>query len=249
MSKRAEFVNIAKSQVGIKESGVNNVKYNTWYYGRTVNGASGTSQYAWCVVFECWCANQIGVLNTLVPKCNNVGTLRDWYKARGLYHTSGYTPKKGDLVIFKNASHTGIVESFSNNVVHTIEGNSGDSVARRSYTYGTSNIAGYCQVKFPSSTTKKTYSGTFPKLPARGYFKYDPKTPKKYYDISSEVSNLQKFLNWALKGQTGYKKLAVDKYYGKDTYAMVKLFEKVTGLRQDGWFGNNCLREAKAFKR
>lgn len=235
MSKRTEFVNIAKSQIGIKESGVNNVKYNTWYYGRAVNGASGTSQYAWCVVFECWCANQVGILNTLIPKCNNVGTLRDWYKARGLYHTSGYKPKKGDLVIFKNASHTGIVESFSNNVVHTIEGNSGDRVARRSYTYGTSNIAGYCHVKFPS-TAKKTYTGTFPILPSRGYFKNG--------DSGTQVKHLQKFLNWAVNAG-----LSVDGIIGSKTMSAVKKFQKVAGITQDGLFGKTSLSKAKTYKK
>jgi hypothetical protein len=148
------------------------------------------------------------------------------------------------LVIFKNASHTGIVESFSNNVVHTIEGNSGDSVARRSYTYGTSNIAGYCQVKFPSSTTKKTYSGTFPKLPARGYFYYNPKTPKKYYDSGTQVKNVQRFLNWAIGS-----KLAVDGYYGKATYKAVKNFQREVKIAQDGLFGSACLSKAKTFKK
>ena len=236
MSKRTEFVDVAKSQVGVRETGVNNVKYNTWYYGRTVNGASGTSQYAWCVVFECWCANQVGILNTLVPKCNNVGVLRDWYKARGLYHTSGYKPKKGDLVIFKNASHTGIVESFSNNIVHTIEGNSGDRVARRTYTYGTSNIAGYCQVKFPGSSTKKTYTGTFPTLPSRGYF--------KKWDKGTQVRNLQYFLNWSIKAG-----LIVDGIIGDKTISAVKKFQKAVGITQDGLFGKNSLAKAKAYKK
>jgi peptidoglycan hydrolase-like protein with peptidoglycan-binding domain len=149
MSKRNEFVNIAKSQIGIKETGTNNVKYNTWYYGRVVNGTPGTSEYAWCVTFECWCANQIGVLGSLIPKCNNVGVLRDWYKVRGLYHLRGsYTPQKGDLIIFKNASHTGIIERVEGNRIWTIEGNSKDKVSNNTYLRTDSYIQGYCQVKF-----------------------------------------------------------------------------------------------------
>jgi len=149
MSKRDEFVEIAKSQVGVRETGVNDVKYNTWYYGREVNGTPGTSEYAWCVVFESWCANEVGILNTLVPKENNVGKLMDWYSARNLYHTSNYSPKKGDLVVFNNGKHTGIVE-YVDNKVHTIEGNSGDKVARHTYSIWGS-ITGYCEVKFDDS--------------------------------------------------------------------------------------------------
>lgn len=149
MSKRNEFVNVARSQIGIKETGTNNVKYNTWYYGRVVSGTPGTSEYAWCVTFECWCANQIGVLGSLIPKCNNVGVLRDWYKARGLYHLkTSYTPKAGDLIIFKNASHTGIVERVENGRIWTIEGNSKDKVSNNTYLRTDSYIQGYCQVKF-----------------------------------------------------------------------------------------------------
>lgn len=146
MSKRDEFVDIAKSQVGVRETPVNNVKYNTWYYGHPVSGRPGTSEYAWCVVFESWCANEVGILNNLVPKENNVGKLMDWYKSRGLYHTSNYSPKKGDLVVFNNGKHTGIVE-YVDNQVHTIEGNSGDKVARHTYSVWGS-ITGYCEVNF-----------------------------------------------------------------------------------------------------
>lgn len=149
MSKRNEFVNVARSQIGVREIGTNNVKYNTWYYERVVNGTPGTSEYAWCVTFECWCANQIGILNSLIPKCNNVGVLRDWYKARGLYHLkTSYTPKAGDLIIFKNAFHTGIVERVESGKIWTIEGNSKDKVSNNTYLKTDSYIQGYCQVKF-----------------------------------------------------------------------------------------------------
>ncbi len=43
---------IAAAEVGTKESpaGSNNVKYNTWFYGRTVSG----SAYPWCMAFIAW---------------------------------------------------------------------------------------------------------------------------------------------------------------------------------------------------
>ena len=154
MSKRDEFVSVARSQIGVRETGTNNVKYNTWYYGHVVNGTAGTSEYAWCVTFECWCANQVGILGTLIPKCNNVGILRDWYKARGLYHLRGtYTPKEGDLIIFRDASHTGIVDKISGGRLYTIEGNSKDKVSNNSYPLTDSYIQGYCQVKFGGSSS------------------------------------------------------------------------------------------------
>lgn len=150
MSKRDEFVEIAQSQVGVRENGVNNVKYNTWYYGREVSGQG----YAWCVVFVSWCAYQVGILNTLVPKDNYVPHVVNWYKSRGLYHTGGYTPKKGDLAIFTNQDHIGIVESYDGRT-HTIEGNKSDMVKRCDYnTYG--SIIGYCEVKFGDNPPQPT---------------------------------------------------------------------------------------------
>ena len=49
----ARLIQIAAGQVGVTEypSGSNKVKYNTWYYGKTVSG----SAYPWCAVFVCWC--------------------------------------------------------------------------------------------------------------------------------------------------------------------------------------------------
>lgn len=167
MSKRTEFINVAKSQIGIRENGTNNIKYNTWYYGKTVNGRAGTSEYAWCVTFECWCANQVGILNTLIPKCNNVGDLKNWYNSKGLYLLRGtYTPQNGDLIIFKNASHTGIVEKVINGRVYTIEGNSSDKVSNNSYLLTDTYIQGYCKIKFDNntSTSSKTNKDTIKKI-------------------------------------------------------------------------------------
>lgn len=51
-------VQTALSQVGTKEKpkNSNNVKYNTWFYGREVSG----SAYPWCMVFVCWCFAHVG---------------------------------------------------------------------------------------------------------------------------------------------------------------------------------------------
>ncbi len=225
MSKREEFVQVAKSQVGTREVGTNNVKYNNWYYGHEVNGRTGTSEYAWCVVFESWCADQVGILNSLVPKENNVGKLQDWYKARGLYHTSNYTPKRGDLIIFKNkyssASHTGIVE-YVDNMVHTIEGNSGDKVATHSYSIWGSSIAGYCEVKFDDGSV------TTP-------------TPKPSSSGNERIASIQRVLNSRYNSR-----LSTDGIYGPVTHK-----EMVRGLQieinkqygyhiaEDGIFGPN----------
>ena len=68
------------------------------------------------------------------------------YKGRS--RDGSYTPVAGDIIFFDwgnngTIDHVGIVESVSGGTVNTIEGNSGDKVARRSYRIGSSNIYGY----------------------------------------------------------------------------------------------------------
>lgn len=64
------------------------------------------------------------------------------------FRDGSYTPAAGDIIFFDwgnngTIDHVGIVESVSGGTVNTIEGNSGDKVARRSYSIGSSNIYGY----------------------------------------------------------------------------------------------------------
>ena len=67
---------------------------------------------------------------------------------KGRFRDGSYTPVAGDIIFFDwgnngTIDHVGIVESVSGGTVNTIEGNSGDKVARRSYSIGSSNIYGY----------------------------------------------------------------------------------------------------------
>ncbi len=68
-----------------------------------------------------------------------------YYRKKGQFFTSN--PKPGDQIFFgssvSNSSHTGIVEKVDGSRVYTIEGNTSDQVARRSYALGASKIIGY----------------------------------------------------------------------------------------------------------
>jgi hypothetical protein len=80
----------------------------------------------------------------------------------------------------------------------------------------------------------KTYTGTFPTLPSRGYFKKG--------DTGTQVKNLQKFLNWALD-----LNLVVDGIIGNATINAVKQFQKKVKITQDGLFGKTSLNKAKSY--
>lgn len=92
------------------------------------------------------------------------------------------------------------------------------------------------KTKTTKTSTKKGYTGTFPKLPLRGHFKRG--------DSSTQVKYLQKFLNWF-----GDYKLVVDGVVGSKTITAVEKFQKSVGIAVDGLFGKTSLTKAKAVKK
>ncbi len=109
--------------------------------------------FAWCDVFYDWLL--VHAFGTILAKrllCqpeNSAGAgclySAAYFRQAGQFHTTG--PQPGDQIFFSYAagevSHTGIVESVSGTTVTTIEGNTSDSVARRSYPIGSGSIYGY----------------------------------------------------------------------------------------------------------
>ena len=93
--------------------------------------------------------------------------------------------------------------------------------------------------KTTTASTKKTYNGTFPKLPTRGYFYYDTKN-KKVVDKGTQVKNLQKFLNWAIG-----TKLAIDGSLGQASHKAILKFQKTYGLEKDGFFRFKMFRKSE----
>lgn len=86
-----------------------------------------------------------------------------------------------------------------------------------------------------AAVVAKTYSGAFPKLPSRGYFKKG--------DKGTQVKNLQYMLKWCgISITTGGK-------YGPATVKAVKQLQKKLGLKQDGKFGKKTLEKVKKLKK
>ncbi len=104
----------------------------------------------WCAA---WAMNMLkdhGVLDT--SSCSNVNycpTIVNWAKKENIWAGRGsYTPQAGDAILFDwqgdgTSDHIGIVEKVANGKVYTIEGNSSNSVARRSYSLNSANVMGY----------------------------------------------------------------------------------------------------------
>lgn len=127
MATANELLAIARKQLGVCENppSSNNVKYNTWYYGREVMG----SAYPWCMAFVQWCFAQAGV--KLPRRTASCGELMNAAKAAGCWVTAGFLP--GDVVIYDfpggaATDHCGIIEmELPDYGVQAIEGNTSQS--------------------------------------------------------------------------------------------------------------------------
>lgn len=123
-----ELLTLARKQLGICENppNSNNVRYNTWYYGREVSG----SAYPWCMAFVQWCFNQVGV--KLPVRTASCGALMNAAKSQGCWAVRDFRP--GDVVIYDfsgkqtTTEHCGIVEmELPDYGVQAIEGNTSQS--------------------------------------------------------------------------------------------------------------------------
>lgn len=153
---------LAATQVGISESppNSNNVRYNTWYYGREVSGGS----YPWCMVFVQWVFAQLGV--ALPQRTASCGALMRAAQMSGQWVTADYRP--GDVVIYDfpggaATDHCGIVESVDGTYISAIEGNTsstsdadGGAVERRARKF--SQIVGAVRPSYDKEVEEVRYN-------------------------------------------------------------------------------------------
>ena len=128
-------------QVALTQEGNGGDTYWSWY--------GFSSREEWCACFVSWCADQCGYIEAgVIPKFSLCSAGMEWFESQGQFMDGSYVPATGDLVFFDwgndgSIDHVGIVESVVDGTVYTVEGNSGDKVARRSYPIGYGQIVGY----------------------------------------------------------------------------------------------------------
>lgn len=132
MTEVNKIIEKALGEYGTRETpkGSNNVKYNTWYYGKPVSG----SQYAWCSVFVLWCFNQAGLMHlTPFSKDNMHKKVAErafnWLENGGEVILNPEYIKTGDVVVY-NFSHVGIATSNSDDrrlMFNSVEGNTDEA--------------------------------------------------------------------------------------------------------------------------
>lgn len=133
----------ARSQLGVRERTNRNDGVPATRY-------SGGRREPWCANFVAWAHRKAGKpLPGNQRSLASVQYMEDQMKRAGKFHRG--TPKPGDIIFFANRGgsdrgrgrHVGIVERVANGRVHTIEGNSGHRVRRRSYPLNAARITGY----------------------------------------------------------------------------------------------------------
>lgn len=128
--------------------------------------------YAWCDMFVDWCFLKLcgskEKAEDLICQTGLYGAGCEWsakyYREQGRFFTSD--PKPGDQIFFNDYAHTGIVEKIANGVITTIEGNTSNQVARRTYSVGSGSIDGYGRPKYDVDNSVESVEkpGAAPKL-------------------------------------------------------------------------------------
>ncbi|WJN62806.1 endolysin [Streptomyces phage phiScoe2] len=239
---------IAAGEVGTHEKKVgthwvNDSKYNRWF-GKIPGYDQDGYGWPWCAAFVTWVAHEAGHPD-LYPKTAGCATAVAWFKKAGRW--SEY-PAIGAQVFFgtSGAVHTGIVVSYTEDTITTIEGNTndsgsaeGDGVYRKVRKRKSSYVYGYGYPKFPEGivSADPAYKGQAPKpapakpapaKPAPAPKPTKPPVPRKtqLYKLAAAVKPGAKHVQvkdiQQLLLKLGYKiPGAVTDFYGPNTEAAV----------------------------
>lgn len=137
-----------------------------------------------------WCAGTVSAAaiatgNTnVVPLEVSCHYMIEGAKAKGIWvENDSYVPQGGDIILYDwqdsdigdntgNSDHVGVVEYTSGGIIHVIEGNNGEKVARRELSVNGRYIRGFIVPKYsnntaPSGGSNSTVSGTIDELARR----------------------------------------------------------------------------------
>lgn len=118
--------------------------------------------YAWCDCFVDWCFYVLCGKDAAKAQAMECQTgpygagcyySAQYYKQAGRYYASD--PQPGDQIFFGDFDHTGIVEAVDTTTITTIEGNTSNMVARRTYSRNSSYITGFGRPRFDPETAEE----------------------------------------------------------------------------------------------
>jgi hypothetical protein len=140
------MINLARAEIGVTEQPPgSNESPRIAQFRQATAGAPGPGP--WCAYFVSWVAREAGVpLGDAGQGFGRVDDVYAWAKSAGKAIPAGSgRPQPGDLIVWDE--HMGIVESVgADGSIRTIEGNSSDSVAQRSYGADGGGAIGYVRL-------------------------------------------------------------------------------------------------------
>lgn len=167
-------------------------------------------------------------------------TSASFYKQHGAWYS---VPNVGDQVFFLvsgGINHTGIVTAVGMGAITCVEGNSSDMVARRTYTIGSPNIAGFGRPRWdlvqsytPPAQDEQQEE---PEQGRPGHLYHDYQYSVrinllKLGDYGPQVRNLQAMLKAA-----GID-CPINSKFDDATYTALQKFQEAAGIEADGEFG------------
>ena len=148
-----DVITVAESQLGYMESKRNYIPGEGRNFGYSRYGAWYGNAYGdWCAMYVSFCLHYAGIPADAFPRdasCPNwVSTLKTEKMYGEAHGKKAYVPTKGDVIFFDwegdgTSDHVGLVVEVKDDVVKTIEGNSGDVVQYCSYDVDSGEIMGY----------------------------------------------------------------------------------------------------------
>lgn len=260
-----DIIKIAEGWLGLKESDGSYKIILTIYndHKPLARGHKVTTSDSWCATFVSAVFIKTDAVDLIGgTECSVERMIEDCFKPAGIWNEDGrITPKPGYIIAYNWddktqpndgwADHIGIVQKVQDGYIYVIEGNYSDSVKIRKIKVGDGRIRGYAiphyaqQAETPVPSKKHKYSGKFPNLPKRGFWKLNDGI-KTYTDKSdlTQIKRVQRLVNWINGGD-----IAVDGKYGVKTEAAVKSAQKKLKVVIDGEFGEKTLKAAKSYER
>lgn len=224
----------AREQIGTAETGENNVKFNTDYYGSPVQGGS----YPWCCAFVWDAFYQTGLSRLF---CDGAKTaycpyVMSWAKAHGKWVEGDYRP--GDLLLYDwngdmVADHIGICTMWNSEYAYAIEGNVNDRVME--VTRWPNNILGAYRPDYASADADIRDEEPPGKAEPQKDEEWTSAPLLRRGDVSGAVLSVQVLLihKWAVScGPDG-----ADGDFGPRTEDAVKRFQRSRGIEADGIVG------------
>ena len=234
---KAKLVSWANAQVGYREGDNNYNKYAESEYLQKLYGWKAQNE-PWCDLWvdegfiECFGLELASAL-TYQPIGKGSAACRysaGFYSAHDAFFKS---PEVGDQVFFYadgGINHTGIVVQVGTGAISTVEGNSSDMVARRTYSVNSPAIAGYGRPNWAAVVSESSPS----EPPADDKPKVTGLPTIKRGDKGEVVRAAQFLLNGrgASCGIWG-----ADGDFGNATEAAVLAFQRRNSLEADGVIG------------